>query len=134
MHSPEIRGHDYVDTASLTADGADDTLQIRKVIVRTHGYGHAVHFVAYAVVEAVADDVNVVTAHRFVENALSFTAAETGAVCIYAEAFGGASPCLQIIVDLLSEFLTALHTDDTEIAVQFLHSEIPSFFDSEQTQ
>ena len=53
--------HNNVDSASLTADSANNSLKILEMIIGAHRHGHAVHIIGYAVIEYVAKNVNVVT-------------------------------------------------------------------------
>ena len=87
-------GHDYVDTSCLAADGADDSLQIGKMIVGTHGNGLTVHLIGDAVIEHVANNEYVSAAHSIVKQTLTLAASETGTFRSDREALIGAVPFL----------------------------------------
>ncbi len=124
-------GHDDGDAARFSADGGDDALQVRIVIVGRHGHGFAVHLIANLVSGYVGNDVNVVAADGLIEKSLAFAGAETGAFdgkqegvkviagkgvkvfVVLAEAF---APILQIFIHSLAQSFAAGHCDQTQRA------------------
>ena len=111
--------HDDGNSSCLTADSTDDTLQICEMVVGRHGNLLTVHGVGLTVVEAVGDDVNVMSAHGIVKHTLCFAGAESGAVCGDDEVFCifAFTELVQILIDAINKAVAASHTDDTELAI-----------------
>jgi len=115
-------GHNYGNSAGLTADSADNSLKIAIVIVGAHGNGLTVHLVGNTVIEAVNDNVNVVTAHRLTNEAFAFAGTETGAIGFNDEAFifYVPAPFLKIIINFSGKLLSSLHSYDAKLTVQII--------------
>ena len=111
--------HDNGNSSCLTADSTDDTLQISEMIIGGHGNLLTVHGVGFAVVEAVGDDINVMSAHGIVKHTLCFAGTESGAVCRDDEVFCvlAFAELMQILIDAINKAVAASHTDDTELAI-----------------
>ena len=62
--------HDDRDTACLTTNGCDDTFYISVVVVRRHVVGVAAQRIGQAVVADIEQNVDIVTADRFVDDTL----------------------------------------------------------------
>ena len=121
--------HDNVDALGFAADSGDDALQILEVVVGGHGHFHAVHVKGFVVGAYVDDDVDVVPAHAFFDDALAFAGAEAGAVRLDQEGvtveprhrveffvlgFLEGVPFFQPSVDLVAHFLAARHGDQAK--------------------
>mgnify|MGYP000231819905 FL=1 len=62
--------HNDIDSAGFSTDGCDDTLQILEVVVRRHVVGVAAQRIGQAVVADIEQNVDIVTADRFVDDTL----------------------------------------------------------------
>ena len=71
-------GHNYGYASCLTADSADCTFKVCKMLVRAERNVDAVHLVCNAVVEAVAKNEKVKASYCLVDCCLTFACAETG--------------------------------------------------------
>ena len=96
-------GHHNGDSFCLSGDGADDPLQVRKVLVGRHGHRLTVHFIGHTVIE------HIVSPQRLINDSLSFSAPEPGAGSVDHETMVHTAPLLQIGVNLFNKALTALH-------------------------
>ena len=114
--------HNYGNSACLTADSTDNSLEIAIVIIGAHGYGLTVHLVGNTVVKAVNDDINVVTAHGLPNKSLTFAGTETRAISLNNEAFilYVPTPLLEVIVYLCGKLLSSLHGDNTKLTKQII--------------
>ena len=119
--------HYNADSARLTAYCTDRSLDILKMIVRTHRNGLTVHIISHAMVEYVRDNVNVVTSQGVMNVALCLSASETRADCIYQKRTLGivATPFLEIKINLVCEILASLHADNAKLSVQAILHFIP---------
>ena len=103
------------------------------MIVGRFRNSHAIHFVGYAVIKAIGNDVEVVSSYGFVDHSLAFAAAEAGIGNIYFVCFSliavesnGAlvlkclilSPLNKILINLVCESFTAGHCNNAERAVR----------------
>ena len=111
-------GHDNSDTSCLTRDSRYYTLEILEMIVGAHGYFLAVHTICHAVVEAVTDNVYIVTSHRVVEHTLCLTRTESRAVSGVDEraVVIMAAPLTKIVIDLVDELITTFHSDNRKFS------------------
>ena len=80
--------------ARLAADRADHSLQVLEVVVGAHRNIHSVHLVGHAVIKAVADDVDVLTAHRLQNMSFRLAGAEARQVCLRDKSLRGLVPVL----------------------------------------
>ena len=144
--------HNDRDTSRLAADGTDYALEVLIVVVGAHALLNTVHLICYAVVEQIAENVNIVSAHRLVQHAFSLSVRKADGVrarnkavymnigikerCVRPHLFLLresdsllAAPLSDPIVDLPCKVLVSLSTDNTELAVQFVchYLFIPSF-------
>ena len=120
--------HDESQSASFAADRADHTLDVHKMIVGAHRNLLTIHFVGYAIIENVRENISIMTAKRFVNDRLTFTGAEARAFRVYEIRIGLiVAPFVQIRIHLGKECVAAFHADDTQITeIRFFHVNKPS--------
>ena len=120
--------HDDVDALRLPADRRDDALEVSVVLVRRHRHIPAVELVCALIRADVADDIQIISAHRIQQHPLAFAGAKARAVRTDQKAVGlraveavqlfvGAVvhlPPGQVIVDSLAHLLAAAHGDDAQ--------------------
>ena len=110
--------HDHARPPRLAANRRDGPFQILKMFIGTHGNVLSVHAVGHTVVEAVRENVDIVTAHGFMQKSLAFAGAETRAVRLgdIGNIRIVTSPLTQVKIHLLHEFLTAAHSNHAQFA------------------
>ena len=110
--------HDNGNTSRLALYRADYTFKIGIVVIRAFFMRLAAHFVGNAVVEHIADDIKVKSAHRTVYKSLSLAASEARALGADEEALLCTAPLSDVVIDLCGKALAALHADYTKFAVK----------------
>ena len=124
-------GHNDRNTARLTLDSSDDTLEVSKMLVWCHRDIGTSHFICDTVVKGVAEDHNVKTSDRLFEQALCLTRSKTGAVDLHEIRFVCTSALSEIIVNAVAKSFAALHCNYAKLTKYFfLHfdSFYPSLF------
>ena len=103
---------------SLSAHCRDNTLQVLIMVVRAHVVFYAVHFIRYAVVKHIADNINVVASYGVVNNAFTLARAEARTMHVSNVCFRifKRTPFLEVFIDLRRKFLTALHAYDSKLS------------------
>ena len=120
--------HDDVDALRLPTDRRDDALEVSVVLVRRHRHIPAVELVRALIRADVADDIQIITAHRIQQHPLAFAGAKARAVRTDQKAIGFRAveavqlfvgtvvhlPPGQVIVNSLAHLLAAAHGDDAQ--------------------
>ena len=75
-------GHDHGDALGFAVRGADDALEIRKMLVGSHRDLLAVEVVGDAVVRHIANDEEVLASERLHHHRLALAVGETGIACV----------------------------------------------------
>ena len=96
-------GHDNGNPLRLSADGSDDALQVRIMVVRRHGNGSSVHVIGNLTGGNVGNDVDVVAANALGQQSFALAGAKPGAFRLQKES-------IQVVAGESVE-LVALFTD-----------------------
>ena len=125
-------GHDDVDALCFAGHGGDDSLEVLEMIVGGHGNGLPVHLISDVVGADIHDDIDVIAADAFFQDAFGFPGPEPGTggldqeripvpashgIIVFVLNFHIVVPFLQPGVYALTDIFTSSHRDDAERTV-----------------
>lgn len=106
----------------LASDGADDTFQILKMVIRGHKVGVLSDIISKAVVAYIYHKINIITADRFHDRTLRFTGTET--CCLYRDSVGVSLIALECkrIKLFMSALLTPFYQPFIDLLSQIIYN------------
>ena len=113
-------GHDDGHAVCLACHSLDETLEVCKMVIRGEMVLIAEQIIGDAVVARVHDNVDIIAAHRLLDEALGVAALETGALggdderLLINASFVG--PAHQMVVDEVGEFLGTGAADQAQVS------------------